>query len=185
MTQPVPTGRPNARLGQTVGDMVRSMAVVLGVVAVILIITLRPQPDPIRTVDYAPVLSLARAQAGYPVFAPELPGEWKATSARWEVTETSTPEPAWHLGMVTPGQEYVQLGQSSTTNPDYVEAQTARGGPLGAAQVGGRTWERYEATDRDGEVRRSLVRVDRGVTIVVSGSAEWAEIEAFAASLKP
>ncbi|MFM7597881.1 MAG: DUF4245 family protein, partial [Actinomycetota bacterium] len=46
-----PTGRPNARLFQTVRDMVISLAVVLGVIVVVLLLTLRPQPDPVRVVD--------------------------------------------------------------------------------------------------------------------------------------
>lgn len=186
MTQPVPTGRANARLSQTVGDMVRSMAVVLGAVAVILIITLRPQPDPIRVVDYAPTLSVARAQAGYPVLAPQgLGPQWRATSARWEPTPASDPDPAWHLGVVTPTEEYVQLGQSATTDADYLPEQTDRGRPTGSVQVGGVAWERYESTDREGVERRSLVRIVGGVTTVVSGGAAWPEIEQFAGSLKP
>ena len=78
-----PTGRPNARLGQTVRDMVLSLAVVIGVVAVIMLITLRPQPDPVRVVDPTPALLSARAEAGYPVVYPEgLDAAWRPTSAR-------------------------------------------------------------------------------------------------------
>lgn len=186
MTQPVPTGRSNARLSQTVGDMIRSMVVVLAAVAVILIITLRPQPDPIRVVDYGPALMVARAQAGFPVLAPEgLGPQWRATSARWEPTPASEPDPAWHLGVVTPTEEYLQLGQSATTDADYLPEQTDRGEPVGSVQVGGVTWERYESTDRDGVDRRALVRIVGGVTTVVSGSADWAELEQFTASLRP
>jgi len=166
--------------------MIRSMAVVLGAVAVILIITLRPQPDAIRVVDYAPVLSIARAQAGFPVLAPQgLGPEWRATSARWEPTAAAEPDPAWHLGVVTPSEEYVQLGQSATTDADYLPEQTGRGSPVGAARVGGVEWERYESVDRDGVDDRALVRIVGGVTTVVSGSGDWAEIEQFAASLRP
>ena len=79
MTEISPTGRPNPRLRQSAGDMVRSLALVLGVVAVILIVTLRPQPDAVKVIDYQSELSVARAQAGYAVLAPVgLGADWAA-----------------------------------------------------------------------------------------------------------
>ena len=41
---------------QTVGDMVRSMGLVLALIAVILLVTLRPQPDAVKVVDPTQVL---------------------------------------------------------------------------------------------------------------------------------
>lgn len=170
-----PTGRPNARLRQTVGDMVRSLALVLGAVAVILLITWRPSPDPITVVDPTPVLVQARAEAAYPVVYPAgLDAEWKPTSARWSVTEQSEPDSAWHVGFVTPEGAYAQLGQSATDDPDFVEQQVGDAAPAGEWNG----WIRYDAPGQ-----RALVRVSDGVTVVVSGTAAWPELEAMASRL--
>ncbi len=172
-----PTGRPNARLRQTVRDMVLSLAVVLAAIAVIMAITWRPAPDPVRVVDPAPELALARAQAPYPVLYPaDLDPSWRPTSARWEITPTSMPDPAWHVGFVTPEIDYAQLGQSASQDPAYVAEQIAGAEPAGEWNG----WLRYDSADQ-----RALVRVDGGVTVVVSGTAPWSSLELLADRLSP
>ena len=172
-----PTGRPNARLRQSVTDMVRSLALVLGAVAVIMLITWRPSPDPVRVVDPTPVLIGARIEAGYPVLYPDaLSPEWRPTSVRWEITEASMPAPAWHLGFVTPADTYAQIGQSATDNQSYVTSQIGNTEPADAWQG----WQRYVGPDQ-----RALLRVDDGVTVIVSGTAEWPDLEFLASRLSP
>lgn len=172
-----PTGRPNARLRQTVRDMVLSLAVVLAAIAVIMLITWRPTPDPVRVVDPAPELSLARAQADYPVLYPaDLDAAWRPTSARWEITPASEPDPAWHVGFVTPEDAYAQLGQSATDEESYVAGQVGAAEPAGEWQG----WLRYDSPDQ-----RALVRVQEGVTVVVSGTAPWPTLEVLAERLSP
>lgn len=164
-----PTGRPNARLRQTVRDMVLSLVVVLGAIGVILAITWRPSPDPVRVIDPGPVLAAARAQAPYPVLYPaDLADGWRPTSARWEITPTSTPDPAWHLGLVTPHEEYAQVGQTASANTAYVTEQVGRSAPTGEWEG----WQRYESSGQ-----RALLRISDGVTIVVSGTASWQTLE--------
>lgn len=181
MTDIQPTGNANPRLRQTVGNMVWSMLAVLALVAVILLITSRARPDAVKVIDYTPELSVARAQADYPILAPVgLSSEWRATSARWQMTEGSTPDKAWHLGFVTPGEQYAQLGESATANAAYIPEQTAGGKPTATVQAGGFEWQRYENSSS----QRSLVRIERGVTIVVTGTADWPLLEEFAASLR-
>lgn len=173
-----PTGRPNARLRQSVADMVRSLALVLGVVAVVVIFAFRPQPEAVKVIDPGPELSLARAQADYPVLYPAaLPDGWRPTSARWQPTEASAPEPAWHVGYVTPGDAYAQVGQSATTSPRYVVEQTAQGRIVDTTGE----WQRYD----NGKDRRSLVAIRSGITIVVSGTAEWDVLIDLADRLSP
>ena len=176
-----PTGRPNARMRQTVGDMVRSMAVVLAVVAVIVLLAWRPDPEPITVVDAAPVVARAAAQADFAVSAPAgLPDAWRATSARWEETEESDGLPVLHVGYVTPADAYAQVTQSTATSPAYLQEQTKKGRPDGTIEVDGVPWERFDADDR-----RSLVLAGDPVLTVVSGSADWPELVELASSLAP
>lgn len=179
--RPRPTGRRNARLGQTVGDMIRSLVVVLVVVGAILLVTWRPQPDEVRVIDPAPALAAARAAADYDIRYPAgLDAGWRPTSARWEPTPGSAPDPAWQVGFVTPQGEYAQVGQSATLSPEFVEEQTAGGTPTGETEViDGVTWQWYE--DPDGT--SALVGVVDGVTLVVSGTADRATLFALLRAL--
>ena len=178
-TTPQPTGRKNARMRQTVGDMVRSLAVVLGFVAIILIITLRPHPDPIKQVEVAPVLAVARAQAGFPVLiAGAGTSDYVPTSVRWEPTEATKPDPVWHIGYVTPDEEYVEISESASASERFIPEQTGKGLPLDPVVIDGVAWQRFES-----EQRRSLVRVEPKLTTVVAGTLDWAGLQSVAAGL--
>ena len=175
------TGRRNARLSQTVSDMARSMIVVLVVVGAILLVTWRPQPDAVRAVDPTSALITARATAGFPILYPQgLTSDWVPTSVRWDLPADAAPDPAWHVGFVTPQEQYAALGQSATTNPEYLPAQTQGGAPAGPGPEG---WQRYENTAP--EPTRSLVTTVDGVTIVVSGTTSWEVLLDFAERLSP
>lgn len=161
--------------------MVRSMAVVLAVVVVIVLFTWRPQPDPIKVVQTAPVVQMAAAQAAFPVAAPtNLPEGWRPTSARWEPTEASGDIPVLHLGYVTPSEQYAQVTQSTASSDRYLAEQTDKALATGTTDIAGTIWQTYER-----KARRSLVRSADGVQTIVSGSAPWEELAILAASLQP
>jgi hypothetical protein len=176
-----PTGRPNARLRQTAWDMVRSMAVVLVVVFVIVLLAWRPQPEAVKVVETVPTITLAAREAQFPIVAPaDLGEQWRPTSVRWEPTEESLSEPVLHIGYVTPADQYAQVVVGPVSAAAFLDEQTAGGIPTGTQAVGDVTWQRWETKDR-----RSLVLVDGEVATVVSGGAEWAELIALAESLEP
>ena len=176
-----PTGRPNARLRQTLVDMVRSMAVVLVVVFAIVLLAWRPQPEAIKVVDPAPVVALAASTAEFERVAPTgLPVDWRPTSARWESTDQSSSERVLHIGYVTSSDQYAQVSVAPVTSEPFLDEQTGGGSPTGSQAVGDATWERRETDER-----RSLVLVSDSVSTVVSGSAGWAELVALADALEP
>lgn len=186
---PQPTGRRNARLRQSVGDMVRSMAIVLGVIGLIMLVTWRPQPDAVRVVPIQEQLILAQMQADFTVLTPVgLADQWRSTSARWEPTPASDVAPVWHVGFVTPSEEYLQFTQVGTggagagaANPEaFIAEQTLDGAPRESVDVNGAAWERWESGER-----RSLVLNGTDSVTVVSGTGEWSEVEQFAGALRP
>lgn len=180
-TSPQPTGRRNAHLKKTAWDMVRSMAVVLALVFVIVLLAWRPLPDEVKVVDPVPAIGLAVAQADFAVLTPvNLPDDWRPTSARWQPTEQSGDSPVLHIGYVTPTDSYAQVSTGRVSTPRFLEEQTAQGTPMSTREVAGQVWQEWEADDR-----RSLVLTDGEVSVVVSGTGEWAEIEALASSLAP
>lgn len=177
----VPTGRPNARMRQTVRDMLLSMAVVLAVVFLIVLLAWRPQPDPIKVVEVGPTISQAAREADFAVVAPSgLSEQWRSTSGRWEPTEESGSEPVLHLGYVTPTDEYAQVSVSVVDDPRYLDEQTAGATATGTQAVGDDTWERWETPER-----KSLVLREDGTVLIVSGTGAWEELVTLAESLQP
>ena len=180
VSDPTPTGRRTGRLGQTVGDMTRSLIVVLAVVAAILLVTWRPQPDAVKVVDVEPFVSAVGTQADFG--AVRLPAEltgYRPTSARWEPTSESDGLPVWFVGYVMPNEQYLQVSQSRAASVDYLREQTAGGALTGSVDIDGVTWQRYETPDR-----RSLVLADDATT-VVSGTASWDDLLGVVRQLAP
>lgn len=187
VTMPQPTGRPNARLRQSVGDMVRSLAIVLLAIGAIMLVTWRPQPDAVRVVPIDQQLILAKMQADFGVLVPVgLPDDWRSTSVRWEPTTATGIAPVWHVGFVTPTDEYLQFtqvaAQASPTDVEstsFIAEQTLSGTPSGTVNINGDEWQRWESSERS-----SLVRVTDAEVTVVSGTGDWSEIEQFAGALR-
>ena len=168
-----------ARGRKTVGDMVRSLAVVLVVVGVIVALNVAEQPDPVvRDVDYPAAVAQARQQATYDVLAPDpVPTGWRVSSAR---TERDGNGVAWHVGLVTRGGEYAAVEQTDGDRRVFVDRFVPDSRAEGTERVAGRTWTRRG----DGSTGdRALVLQSDEVTTLVTGSASWAELRTLAASL--
>lgn len=180
VSTPEPTGRPMRGLRQNVGDMIRSMLVVLAVVGAILLVTWRPQPNPIREVSLEPLVTFATSQASFPVFVVDTTAT--PTSVRWEPTEASDNEMVWHIGYVTADQQYLQLSQSVADSEVYVSEQTLDGVrlsddaelPGGVRELTNEGWVPFENPAADG--RRSLVRTQDGSTTILSGTGDWTDL---------
>jgi hypothetical protein len=178
VTTPVPTGKRNARMRHTVRDMVLSLAVVLGVIGLIMLLTSTPNPDPVREVDPISTFTLASAQASFPVVIPELDG-LRATSVRWEPTQYSQSEPVWHVGFVTASQEYLQVAQSATTDEKFLSNELLGVTASGEETISGQSWLIF-----DGGNSRAMVNVTPKATTVVSGTLELVELKEAVESLK-
>ena len=168
------------RLLQTVRDMVLSLGLVLGVVAFILIVTVRDEPDdPVREVDPAPALAGAQANAPFQAQVPQgLPDGWRPTSAR--VSAPGDEPFRWHVGFVTPDIEYAAAGQSDGPLEEYLRDERAGGDEQGTVRVAGERWTVY--VREDGE-RESLVRVEDGVVTLVTGTGGQDDLIVLAESL--
>lgn len=177
MTEQQPTRR---RGRETVGDMVRSLLVVLVLVAVV--VALRGgdgSERETRPLDYSGTLASVRDRAPYEVLAPiGLPDTWVPTSARGgRAGEAVT----WHLGFVTPAGDYAGLEQSDG-DPEAVVASVAEdGSDAGSTRIGGASWRRVEGGSPE---QRALVLESDAVTTVVAGGASWAELRELARSLQ-
>ncbi|HEX4697751.1 MAG TPA: DUF4245 domain-containing protein [Actinomycetes bacterium] len=179
--EPPEEGSARPRRGrETAGDMVRSLAVVLALVIVVLALTLRHNPPgkPHR-VDYRGVLAQARNVAPYDLVSPVgLPRSWTATSARASEGDASF---AWHLGLVSPDGDYAAVEQSDGDPQSFVTGFVGHGSKAGTATIHGQRWRRIDSGHPE---KRALVLDGDAVTTVVTGGASWTELRRLAASLQ-
>lgn len=142
---------------------------------------LMPNPDGLerRPVDVAPVATYAASQSDFPVWTPESAGEgWTANFANFE---THAGVLSWRVGLVTPGEEYVEISQAADVTAEWREALTAKAGEEAGTRTitgpdGPQEWTAYE-----GEERAVVLEPGDGrdATTVVRGTADWEEIEQF------
>jgi len=169
--------------------MVRS----LGLVAVLLLAWMwlsHPRtPDPVRAVDWWPVAESAAASVPYRVLAPPEAFPWTATSARVEPQSDGTT--VWRVGFYTPAEDYAGLlqrgvfpEQAQGAIDEWVEVETRDGTAGEVVRIGDLEWVRMEGEPTPDE-RRSLVSVDAGTVTIITGSADWSELEGLASSLRP
>ncbi|WP_231330233.1 DUF4245 domain-containing protein [Actinomadura graeca] len=173
------------RLTTGLGGFTMAMGACLLIVLAIFVITPRSNKEVLPTVDYGSQLWAMRNDAPYTAYAPEgLPPGWRPTSSRLHGLDEAGKKPvAWHLGFVTPSDEYAALEQSNEKASDYVPRMTNNRNPLGTQQVGGVTWTKYHRKDKKAN---SLARtLPDGVSLVVTGTASYEELAILAASLKP
>lgn len=155
------------------------MAVVLAVVGALLLVTWRPDPDPVRVVDINPLVIVATAQADYPIVVPTLPG-LRPTSVRWEPTEESGEIAVWHVGYVTEGDQYLEITQSTASDPLFLERETGNGEISGLIDIDGQQWQYFTA-----DTGNSLVGLLGGVTTIIQGTGTESELTQAVRSLTP
>lgn len=132
-----------------------------------------------EAVSYSQELGQARRAAPFPVVAPVgLPDDWRANSVTYR--GTGDHGTTWHLGFVTPDEEYVALEQGSKNSDSFVRKVTREARPTGESRrVAGEEWARYEGTSYD-----ALVHAGDGVTTVVTGTGSLEQLARMASALK-
>ena len=160
--------------------MVRSLAVVLGVVVVVLLLNARDERGAtVREVGYAGPLAQARSAAPYDVVGPVgLGDDWRATSVRSPREDGGV---VWHVGFVTPEGEYAGLEQAAASTRRFVDRFAEGADVTGEVRIEGQTWQRLEGGDPE---PRALVLRDDQATTVVAGTASFDELEELARSLE-
>lgn len=158
--------RRGGRGRQTVKDMVFSLSAIGAAVAVILLITHRAAPDPVRVVQAAPVIADMKSVVTWPVVnpAPKLP-EWKVTSARIESSTSLSAGPVLALGFVTPSGQWLGVKQA--------------GVPAGARA---QAWLK-QVLQTAGDVTGTTLRSGTRSSFVIYGTAPAAERRALLAAM--
>ena len=171
---PAPAKKKRGR--ESTGDMVRSLGLVLAIVAVVFFLAQPPKSDEkaVRVVDpTGDVRGWQQTHPGVPV-----PG---VAPAGWRATVADSTRDQLRVGWVTPAGTYVEYAASTAEPEQYVQDLTADAPRDGTVDVAGTPWDAYR------EARStSLVRSVSGATIVVGtlrGNASLADLRLLAGSL--
>ena len=188
-TQPY---RPKKRGYETAGDMLRSM---LPIVIIVLVfaafcVPRGSQRDP--RIDPAPDIIAAADAVDFDVVAPEgLSDEWVATSSRLlraGDSEGGDPE-GLSIGYVSPQEDYalftIRQGLRAEVLATAVKPAEVTEDPAGdPLELAGRQWVPITTSEGDGYVNVTG-EGENAVVIVLSGTADAAELRELAGSLAP
>ncbi|NYJ06369.1 DUF4245 domain-containing protein [Petropleomorpha daqingensis] len=177
------------RSKQTFANMLRSLVpLVLIILGVVWWTSFRQSPDvqPVKPIETATTVQLAANRAGYPLLVPtDLPRGYRPTSIRTDAGNAGEGDPVTlEIGYVTPSDQFAEFVVSDDPRADPVTSLLNDATAAGSVQIGADTWTRATRLhERDEET--VLSRTVDGVTVVVSGSASEAELEAVAGSVQP
>ncbi|MET8157352.1 DUF4245 domain-containing protein [Sphaerisporangium sp. NPDC005289] len=150
----------------------------LAIVGIFLLIAPQSREEHIPRVDYTITVANLRRVAPYEVRVPDpVPAGWVPNSSEVDQKGHVT----WRLGFATAKRSHALLAQSDEPGEAFASRLANTDKSTGSRQIGGQTWqERY----RPDKKQRSLVLVQPGVTVVVTGLADWDELTQLAGSLK-
>lgn len=169
------------RANQTSLNLVFALLASLGVVALVVLVVVRPTSIPRDPIDFAAVAANAQGSVDVPLVVPDLPERWTANRAEF-VTGQGDGIDSWQIGLLTPGEQYIGLVQGIRVDQRWVSEQTAGAEATGRVTVGDRIWQVYDRRDADdpGNLAYAITTVEGDSTIVLGGTATDAEFATLA-----
>lgn len=176
----------------TGGDMIRSIAVIMVPVLIIMaLLTQTPDEPEVPTVQWKPALADARAQAPFRVVAPkdlpEGPKQWRATQVHWSKPgepgpfgKDPTPRHQWYLGMISPDTIHYALRQADGDQDAFIAETTRSARPVGESAIGAEKWIRLET--EDGRTR-AMARKGGTDVVVVTADTDFGHLDQFVRAL--
>ncbi|MEU6718499.1 DUF4245 domain-containing protein [Nonomuraea sp. NPDC046802] len=146
-----------------------------------LLITPQSREEHIPRREYSITVANFGHSVPYGVWAPQKdPADWVPNSNR--IAKGENGAEVLYLGYATGKREHAMFVQSDERPAAAFASRMANTDkPVGTQQVGGVTWEQRFREDKK---QRSLVRMLPEVTLVITGTADWAELGELAAVLQ-
>ncbi len=161
---------------QNIFTLIGALLASLGIVLVVVLISIRPDPTSRAEIDWHsvhddtpnPVLLVD------PVVA-ESDGDWWANRADY----SPGLNPEWYIGLITPTNGYVAIHQfTNGVSPEVAEVlDDVTASPV---VINNSTWTRYDRSEREnpGNYRNVYeITLPQGGILIVSGTADAGEIE--------
>jgi hypothetical protein len=166
----VTTARAERRSHQTALNLVWSLLVSLGVVALLVVVVVRPDTNLVNEVDWRSVAEeSADALPGEPL-APFLYDLW--TSNRAEIFSEPGTDITWSIGLLGPENSYVSFDQGFGADASWVAGKVEQSPLTGEVLLGLEpdtvTWEEYDRTAFDAGANNAYVlSVELAESIIV------------------
>ncbi len=168
----------------SVANMVRSLVVIGGIMAVLFFMVPRTNTVSVPKVDVDALARTVASDTGWPIEVPAgLPDGWTPSDVRFLPSTGGLR--VWHVGYQTPDRQYAAVEQTMNGTAEWVRAQTNRAPKTGTVIAAGRTWDIYV---RDIKTQNSLVNRPEsgsGLTTLITGDASVTDLTFFAEHLKP
>lgn len=180
---PSPPDRRRQRLASySVQNMVWSTLAVAVVVLAWWALTPNPSETSRRPPDVAQTASYVAEQSSWPVWVPASGEGWTPTVVRYEPLEQVQ---TWHVSYVSPQGEYVALHQAADVTDDWRAAVLGDARQTGPVELAGpdgiQAWQGWAGEEGSNSERAYVLEpaATGGSTLVLHGTAEQAEFEAF------
>ncbi|MCH1883819.1 DUF4245 family protein [Agrococcus sp. ARC_14] len=168
------------RENRNVVNLIAAVVVCLAVVLVMVLVVVRPGVPEREPVDVAAAAAGAQVVTDEPLLVPALPEEWAANVA--EIRTGADDIISWYAGYVTPGEQFLFLRQAVDANPTWLVTAIEDATPTGERTIDGVTWIEHDQRDTEdpGNLAYVLTTEHGASTVIVGGTADDAELQAFA-----
>ncbi|MEV0615042.1 DUF4245 domain-containing protein [Nonomuraea sp. NPDC050404] len=169
------------RFTQGLYGYVVALFICLAGAGLFLLITPQSREEHIPRLDYSITVANFGHSVPYGVWAPPRdPANWVPNSNK--IAKGENGAQVLHLGYATAARQHVMFAQSNEQPAvGFANRMANSNKVLGTQQVGGVAWEKRFREDKN---QRTLVRVLPDVTLVITGTADWAELGELAAILQ-
>lgn len=168
------------RQRKTVNNLIYSLLVTLGVVAIIYFAVPRSDEPATWQVDYVSVGAKVQETVPQKLVIPHLPTEWQANAA--DLRTGSDGVQTWKIGFVTPGGNFIALYQGFNGNPTWVSNLMEGTAPTSTVEINGITWDVYDNGDAGNNSYALSTAIDE-TTYVLRGKAEKREFAQLASAV--
>ena len=168
----VAKARAERKARQNMRNLIWSLLASLGVVALLVIVVVRPDTNLVQEIDWQDIAAQSADQLpGEPV-SPRLSELW--TSNRAEVTKEPGADVTWSIGLLGPEDSYVFVDQGFGANDAWVALRVEQSRSTGDVLLGYAPnqvqWREYDRQDVDsGGLNAYVVVLEQEGSIVVVG----------------
>ena len=169
---------------KTINNLVYSLLVTVGLVAVIYFLVPRADGEPNWLVDYVAQSEIASKSLGESLLVPAMPEQWRANAAELR-NATNGQVTSWYIGFITPSDKFIAFNEAFDANETWVSNELKDYPATGTVTIDGQQWTVYNNRSMNdaGNVEYAMVTTLGRSTVVLYGTADDAEFEQLATSI--
>ena len=169
---------------KTINNLVYSLLVTVGLVAVLYFLVPRADGEPNWQVDYVAQSEIASTSLGESLLVPAMPEQWRANAAELR-NATNGQVTSWYIGFITPSDKFIAFNEAFDANETWVANELKDYPATGTVTIDGQQWTVYNNRSMNdaGNVEYAMVTTLGRSTVVLYGTADDAEFEQLATSI--